>query len=76
MHCYRGLHLVSIRQFKWGGELFIDMLSMFMMTELIIYNDFVKLTVISTTLALKQVDLKVRAAGTFPTYSFCPAVTD
>ena len=53
------------------------MLSMFMMTELIIYNDFVKLTVLSTTLAWKQVDLKkVRAAGTFPTYSFRPAVTD
>jgi 26S proteasome regulatory subunit N7 len=55
---YRGLHFVSIRQFKRGGELFIDALSTFTATELISYNDFVALTVISNTLALKRVDLK------------------
>jgi len=55
---YRGLHLVSIRQFKRGGELFIDALSTFTATELVSYNDFVAFTVISNTLALKRVDLK------------------
>ena len=55
---YRGLHLVSIRQFKQGGELFIDALSTFTATELISYNNFVALTVVSNALALKRVDLK------------------
>ena len=55
---YRGLHLVSIRQFKQGGALFIDALSTFTATELISYNDFVALTVVSNALALKRVDLK------------------
>ncbi|KAF7974274.1 hypothetical protein HWV62_13070 [Athelia sp. TMB] len=55
---YRGLHLVSNRQFARGGELFIDALSTFTAVELISYNDFVALTVISNTLVLKRVDLK------------------
>jgi len=55
---YRGLHLVSNRQFTRGGELFIDALSTFTAVELLSYNDFVALTVISNTLALKRVDLK------------------
>jgi len=55
---YRGLYLVSIRQFKRGGELFTDALSTFTATELLSYNDFVALTVISNTLALQRVDLK------------------
>jgi 26S proteasome regulatory subunit N7 len=46
---YSGLHLVSIPQFKRGGELFIDALSTFTATELISYNDFVALTVIANT---------------------------
>lgn len=62
---YRGLHFVSIRQFKRGGELFIDALSTFTATELISYNDFVALTVISNTLALKRVDLKKKASLLF-----------
>jgi hypothetical protein len=55
---YRGLHLISIRQFKRGGELFIDALSTFTATELLSFNDFVTLTVIANTLTLKRVDLK------------------
>lgn len=55
---YNGLHLLSIRQFKRGGELLLDALSTFTATELISYNDFVTLTVISNALALKRVDLK------------------
>ncbi|KAI6040572.1 26S proteasome subunit RPN7-domain-containing protein [Pisolithus marmoratus] len=55
---YRGLHAVSIRQFKSGGELLLDALSTFTATELISYNDFVALTVIINTLTLARVDLK------------------
>jgi len=55
---YRGLHLLSIRQFKRGGELLLDALSTFTATELISYNDFVALTVISNTLTLSRPDLK------------------
>ncbi|KXN92115.1 26S proteasome non-ATPase regulatory subunit 6 [Leucoagaricus sp. SymC.cos] len=43
---YNSLHLLSIRQFKRGGELLLDALSTFTATELISYHDFVALTVI------------------------------
>ena len=55
---YSGLHLLSIRQFKRGGELFLDALSTFTAYELLSYNDFIALTVIANTLSLKRVDLK------------------
>jgi len=55
---YSGLHLLSIRQFKRGGELFVDALSTFTAVELLSYNDFVALTVIANALSLKRVDLK------------------
>ncbi|KAG5635822.1 hypothetical protein H0H81_010009 [Sphagnurus paluster] len=55
---YNGLHLISIRQFKRGGELFSDALSTFTATELLPYNDFVALTVIANALTLGRVDLK------------------
>ena len=62
---YNGLHLLSIRQFKRGGELLLDALSTFTATELLSYNEFVGLTVIANTLGLKRVDLKkkVRACA-------------
>ena len=55
---YTGLHFLSIRQFKRGGELLLDALSTFTATELLSYNEFVGLTVIANTLGLKRVDLK------------------
>ncbi|KAK0543861.1 proteasome regulatory particle subunit [Tilletia horrida] len=55
---YEGLHLLSIRDFKQGGSLFLDALSTFTATELIEYSDFVTLTVIANVLVLKRVDLK------------------
>ncbi|KAF8163849.1 26S proteasome subunit RPN7-domain-containing protein [Crassisporium funariophilum] len=55
---YNGVHLISTRQFKRGGELLLDALSTFTATELLSYNDFVALTVIANTLSLKRVDLK------------------
>lgn len=60
---YNGLHLLSIRQFKRGGELLLDALSTFTATELISYNDFVTLAVISNALTLKRVDLKKKVIG-------------
>ncbi|KAJ7756776.1 26S proteasome subunit RPN7-domain-containing protein [Mycena maculata] len=55
---YRGLYMLSIRQFKSGGDLFIDALSTFTTTELISYNDFVGMTVIAGVLGLSRVELK------------------
>lgn len=55
---YSGLHLLSIRQFERAANLFIDALPTFTASELLPYNDFVTLTVISGTLVLKRVDLK------------------
>jgi 26S proteasome regulatory subunit N7 len=55
---YRGLHLLSIRQFKPASALLIDALSTFTATELLSYYDFVSLTVIAGALTLKRVDLK------------------
>ncbi|KAG1725714.1 26S proteasome subunit RPN7-domain-containing protein [Suillus paluster] len=57
---YRGLHMVSIRQFKTGGALLLDALSTFTATELTPYNEFVALTIIINALTLKRVDLKKR----------------
>lgn len=55
---YEGLHLLSIRDFKAGGQLFLDALSTFTATELIDYNDFITLTVLANALTLKRTDLK------------------
>ncbi|CDO75233.1 hypothetical protein BN946_scf184895.g13 [Trametes cinnabarina] len=55
---YRGLHCLSIRQFKRGAELLLDALSTFTATELISYNDFVATTIISNVLTLTRPDLK------------------
>ncbi|KAI0029248.1 PCI-domain-containing protein [Vararia minispora EC-137] len=55
---YRGLHLLSIRQFKPATDLFIDALSTFTATELLPYNDFVSLTIMAGALTLERVELK------------------
>jgi 26S proteasome regulatory subunit N7 len=62
---YSGLHFVTIRQFKRGGEQFLDALSTFTAVELLPYNDFVALTVIANTLSLKRVDLKKKVPVPF-----------
>ena len=59
---YEGLHLLSIRDFKAGGQLFLDALSTFTATELIDYNDFITLTVLANALTLKRTDLKKRSS--------------
>ncbi|KAI0064502.1 PCI-domain-containing protein [Artomyces pyxidatus] len=76
---YRGLHLLSIRQFKPAGLLFIDALSTFTATELISYNDFVALTVIAGTLTLSRVDLKkkiIAASEVIQTLPDLPILAD
>ena len=55
---YEGYHLLSIRNFKAGGALLLDALSTFTATELISYNEFVTLTVLSNTLSLPRTELK------------------
>ncbi|PWN54312.1 putative RPN7-subunit of the regulatory particle of the proteasome [Violaceomyces palustris] len=55
---YEGLHLLSVRDFKKGGQLFLEALSTFTATELLDYNDFITLTVLSNALSLKRWDLK------------------
>ncbi|KAI6043276.1 26S proteasome subunit RPN7-domain-containing protein [Pisolithus marmoratus] len=69
---YRGLHAVSIRQFKSGGELLLDALSIFTATELISYNDFVALTVIVNILTLARVDLKKKLITSPEVFSVLP----
>ncbi|CCL98764.1 uncharacterized protein FIBRA_00769 [Fibroporia radiculosa] len=60
---YRGLHFLSTRQFKRGGELLLDALSTFTATELVPYNDFVAYTIIANALTLTRVDLKKKLLG-------------
>jgi 26S proteasome regulatory subunit N7 len=55
---YEGYHFLSIRDFKAGGELLLDALSTFTATELLSYNEFITLTVLSNTLSLPRTELK------------------
>lgn len=55
---YEGYHLLSIRDFKQGGELLLDALSTFTATELLDYNQFITLTVLANTLTLPRPELK------------------
>ncbi|PPR00378.1 hypothetical protein CVT24_004440 [Panaeolus cyanescens] len=71
---YRGVHLVSIRQFKRASELLLDALSTFTATELLSYNDFVSLTVIVSALVLGRVDLKKKVIGAPEVNSVLPEV--
>lgn len=73
---YRGLHLLSIRQFKRGGELLLDALSTFTATELVSYNDFVALTVISNTLTLSRPDLKKKVGFLSDNYAYTRSASD
>ena len=64
---YTGLSFLSIRQFKRGGELLLDALSMFTATESLGYNEFIGLAIITNTLpvGLKMVDLKKKVTVLF-----------
>ncbi|ORY92467.1 proteasome 26S subunit [Leucosporidium creatinivorum] len=58
LKAYEGLYLLSIRNFQTGSQLLLDTLSTFTATELIEYDEFVKLVVISGTLTLERKELK------------------
>ncbi|KAI5476138.1 26S proteasome regulatory subunit N7 [Pseudohyphozyma bogoriensis] len=58
LKAYNGLHLLSIRNFKQGGELLLDTVSTFTATELIDYDDFVTLCVLAGVMTLERRDLK------------------
>ena len=64
MKVYKALHSASIRQFKKAGELFSDALSTFTASELIDYDDFVAMAVISNMVSLSRVDLKTKVTFT------------
>ena len=55
---YRGVHFLSIRNFKKGAELLLDALPTFTASELIDYDDFVVLCVLAGVFALERKDLK------------------
>lgn len=55
---YQGLHLLTIRDFKKGGELLIDALSTFTASELLDYDSFVTITVLSCMVWMERTDIK------------------
>lgn len=55
---YQGIYLLSIRDFKAGGQLLFDTISTFTATELISYENFIALCIIAGVLTLSRKDLK------------------
>jgi len=62
LKAYQGLHLLSIRNFKKGGQLLLDTISTFTATELLDYDDFVVLCVLAGVLTLERKDLKKKVS--------------
>ena len=62
LKAYQGLHLLSIRSFKQGGQLLLDTISTFTATELLDYEDFVVLCVLAGVLTLERKDLKKKVS--------------
>ena len=58
MKAYKGIYMLSIRDFKAGGALIFDTVSTFTATELIAYEDFIALAIIAGVLTLPRKDLK------------------
>ena len=65
LKAYQGLHLLSIRNFKTGGELLLDTVSTFTATELIDYDDFVTLCVLAGVMSLDRKDVKKKVGHSF-----------
>ena len=63
---YRGVHFLSIRNFKKGAELLLDALPTFTASELIDYDDFVVLCVLAGVFALERKDLKKKVRQPSP----------
>ena len=55
---YRGLYLLAVRNFKLGAELLLDTLSTFAATEILNFEEFITLCIISGVLTLERKDYK------------------
>ncbi|KAG8790320.1 hypothetical protein FRC12_012189 [Ceratobasidium sp. 428] len=73
---YRGIHLLSIRQFKRASELLLDSLSTFTASELVDYNRFVVYVVVCGTLVLSRPDLKKKILSSPEVNQVMPEITD
>jgi len=58
LKAYRGLYCLSIRNFKLGAELLLDTLSTFAATEIMSYEEFITLCIISGVLTLERTEYK------------------
>lgn len=74
LKAYNGVHLLSIRNFKLGGELLLDTISTFTATELIDYDDFVTLCVIAGVLTLERRDIKKKIIESPEVIALLPTV--
>ncbi|EGD77468.1 proteasome 26S subunit [Salpingoeca rosetta] len=54
---YKGLHLLTMREFSQATSLFLDTVSTFTCVELMPYNDFIGLTVLGAVFALPRTEL-------------------
>ncbi|CAE6374873.1 unnamed protein product [Rhizoctonia solani] len=73
---YRGIHLLSIRQFKRASELLLDSLSTFTASELVDYNQFVVYCVVCGTLVLSRPELKKRILSSPEVNQVMPEIQD
>ncbi|GAA5966401.1 hypothetical protein JCM8115_002862 [Rhodotorula mucilaginosa] len=71
---YRGVHFLSIRNFKKGAELLLDALPTFTASELIDYDDFVVLCVLAGVFALERKDLKKKVIDAPEVIAVVPTV--
>ncbi|KAK4699317.1 26S proteasome regulatory subunit N7, partial [Phenoliferia sp. Uapishka_3] len=74
LKAYQGLHLLSIRDFKKGGELLLDTVATFTATELIDYEDFVGLCVLAGVLTLERREVKKKIIDSPEVIAILPAV--
>ncbi|KAM0748303.1 proteasome 26S subunit [Meredithblackwellia eburnea MCA 4105] len=74
LKAYQGLHFLSIRNFKQGGELLLDTISTFTATELIDYDDFVTLCVLAGILTLERRDVKKKIIDSPEVIALIPTV--
>ncbi|KAI8810712.1 26S proteasome subunit RPN7-domain-containing protein [Cladochytrium replicatum] len=60
---YRGLYLISIRDFKGAVSLFLDTLATFTSTEVMEYKDFVRYAVLTAAITLERPEFKKKVVN-------------
>ncbi|KAI8813342.1 26S proteasome subunit RPN7-domain-containing protein [Cladochytrium replicatum] len=60
---YRGLYLISIRDFKGAVNLFLDTLATFTSTEVMEYKDFVRYAVLTAAITLERPEFKKKVVN-------------